>query len=163
MRFAGRAAATLSLALALLAPPAAEGAGSFALGLGIFDLTGGVRRQRQVEGNLELRRPLARWGLEAAGGLTVTSDASAALYAGLRRDFPVGEGWWVTPALGVALYERGDGKDLGGSLQFRSALEAWRRISGRSRLGVAFVHLSNAGLDDLNPGSNSLLLLWSRN
>ena len=58
----------------------------------------------------------------------------------------------------MTLYERGDGKELGQTLQFRSSMELARRISERFRVGFVFYHLSNASISKTNPGANSAVI-----
>ena len=110
---------------------------------------------------MELRGPLRWWKLDVAGGLAVTEEESFVGYVGLRRDFRANDRWVVAPGFGFAFYEQGDGKDLGGNFQFRSALDLAYRLTPRARLGLTVYHLSNAGIEDFNPGSNSLVLTYS--
>ncbi|MDP6622047.1 MAG: acyloxyacyl hydrolase, partial [Alphaproteobacteria bacterium] len=58
-------------------------------------------------------------------------------------------------------YHRGQGKDLGHWIEFRSQLELAYRFDDRSRLGVSLSHISNASLDDNNPGTESLMLNYA--
>ena len=75
---------------------------------------------------------------------------------------PVAERTDGNPGFAVSLYEEGStGKDLGGPVEFRSSLEFARRFAGGSSLGLAVYHLSNAGIYDDNPGSNSVILSWA--
>ena len=64
----------------------------------------------------------------------------------------------LTPSFAPGLYRPGRGIDLGYPLEFRSQFEAGYRIRGRSRIGVAFSHMSNAGLGATNPGVETLTL-----
>ena len=82
-------------------------------------------------------------------------------YAGFRLDFPVADRWVTTIGFGAGNYHHGDGKKLGGPVEFRSSIELARRLGERSRLGLALYHLSNAGLYEHNPGSESLVLDWT--
>ena len=66
----------------------------------------------------------------------------------------------MIPEVGVGAYEQGEGRNLGGSLEFRSGLEATYRANDAVRIGVGFYHLSNAGLHAVNPGVNSLVLTF---
>ena len=67
----------------------------------------------------------------------------------------------VTPSFAPGLYERGDGKDLGHAIEFRSGLDlAYRRKNG-ARIGAEFHHLSNASLDENNPGAETFLFTYS--
>ena len=102
------------------------------------------------------------WILQPLGGLMVTFDGGVYGYAGLGLDVFFGRRIVATPSLSVGLYGEGGGKDLGHVVEFRSAIQIAYRFDDRSRLGVMFHHLSNAGLDDRNPGANTLMLTYSR-
>lgn len=148
-----------SLALSLLAVGAgAEEPRSLAVSAGVFNFS---KPDSAVEAGVEIRQPIHVWKLVLAGGLYGNVDGAFYGFGGVRRDFSVGHRWWLTPALGIALYEEGDSKDLGGVVEFRSAIEVGREWSSRSRLALAVYHLSNAGIYDTNPGSNSLILTFS--
>jgi lipid A 3-O-deacylase len=82
-------------------------------------------------------------------------------YAGFRLDVPVSERWVTTIGFGAGNYHHGEGKKLGGPVEFRSSIELARRFGESSRLGLALYHLSNAGLYEHNPGSESLVLDWT--
>ncbi len=113
------------------------------------------------EAGIEYRHPIDVWKLAVAGGLTANVDGAFYLFGGLRRDFRLGGPWLITPAFGIALYEKGDSKDLGGTLEFRSALELGHQWPNLHRVAFGIYHLSNAGIHDLNPGSNSLIVTYS--
>lgn len=93
-------------------------------------------------------------------GAAATEDKNAWVYGGVRYDWNVSKHWVLTPNFAVALYEAGDGKDLGGPIEFRSGLEVSYRFNGGSRLGLLFYHMSNNDYYDPNPGSNSLVVKW---
>jgi hypothetical protein len=107
-----------------------------------------------------------RLALRPILGASVTTDRAAWGYAGLLADWRVAPRWLLAPSFAVSLFDPGDGKELGGPVEFRSAIEAAYEVGPRLRLGLAFYHLSNAGLYDDNPGSNSLVLVlatsWAR-
>ncbi len=105
-----------------------------------------------------MSRPPLGWPLEWVGGLAGTDDGAYWAYAGTAYDWLRGR-WHVRPGFAVGLWERGDGKDLGGLVEFRSSIELAFEASERLRLGLLFYHLSNAGLYDRNPGSNSVVLV----
>ena len=67
----------------------------------------------------------------------------------------------VTPQFAVSLYEQGDGRDLGGVVEFRSGLEVAYAFAKGPRVGVLFYHLSNGDFYDFNPGSNSFVVTLS--
>ena len=94
------------------------------------------------------------------GGL-INTDHGFHVYAGIRIDLYLTDKIVVTPSFAPGLYERGDGKELGHIVEFRSGLDlAYRRENG-SRIGVEVHHLSNASLDENNPGTETFLFTYS--
>ena len=161
-----RWAVITSLILVATAAPAAGAAGLGGLAVygGIFNT---ANDDRPTELGLEyrfkgLRLPAlpASMALRPAIGVAGTEDGNKWIYGGLRLDLKL-LGWAVTPQFAVTLYDKDDGRDLGGALQFRSGLEVSFRFAAGPRVGVLFYHLSNADLEEFNPGSNSLVLTLS--
>ena len=132
---------------------------ALSLGAGAFDLG---RPSEAGEGSLELRlAPATFYGLQPVVGLAGTTDSGFLGWVGLRREFRLGASrWFLSPSVSLAGYERGNGKDLGSTLEFRSGLDVMARV-GRGALGIGYHHLSNAGFSDRNPGANSLTLKWT--
>src|SRR6185295_3934288 len=152
----------------LFAAAAARAAGHFSLAAsaGRFGL---LRGGSAFEAGGELRcAPRSfRWlprvaaGISPVAGGMATSDGELYAYAGLRLEVPLGKAWMLSPQSAAGLYHAGDGKDLGGAVEFRSGFELSRRIGARSSLGLLLYHLSNAGLYRRNPGTESLVLTYS--
>ena len=153
---------TVALTVVALLPAAsAATAGDWAVHAGRFDI---ARDEKPVEGGLQYRFAgfsLGPFELTPAVGLAATENENVWVYGALRYDFELSARWVLTPTLGVSLYDEGDGKDLGGPIEFLTGLEVAYRFASGSRLGVWFYHLSNAGLYDDNPGANSLVLTWA--
>ena len=143
--------------LLLASPLAAAERPSWILSAGTFDT---ATSDFLLEVGLEHRRPVGKLGLDWGLGLSATEEESVWGHIGLRRDFALSARWLLTPGFGVALYEEGDGKDLGGPIEFRSSIEVFVSTSPRAQLGLSFYHLSNAGIYDDNPGANSLVLMF---
>ena len=95
-----------------------------------------------------------------AGGF-ITAEGGLYGYGGVFVDVVLGRRIVLRPAFAVGAYSDGDGKDLGGVLEFRSAISLAWRFDDRSRLGVEFAHLSNAGIYDDNPGTETLTINYS--
>ena len=91
----------------------------------------------------------------------VNTDGSAYGYGGVFVDFFFGKRVVLRPSFSVGAYEDGDGKDLGGVLEFRSAVALDWRFDDRSRLGIEFSHISNASIYDSNPGMEILTVNYS--
>jgi hypothetical protein len=111
--------------------------------------------------NLEYRSGWDDWYVKPFGGVMATTDAALYGYAGFMLDIYFGRRIVFTPNVAVGLYSDGDGKDLGSVIEFRSGVELAYRFDNRARLGVAFHHISNASIDDVNPGTETLTLVLS--
>jgi len=151
-------ASCLALSSILASPMLAQESPSVAFSLGAFNFN---KSPTVLEGGVEYRHPIDVWKLAIAGGLFANVDGAFWVFGGLRRDFHLGGPWLITPAFGLTLYEKGDSKDLGGVFEFRSALEVGYQWPNRHRVAFGISHLSNAGIYDLNPGANSLIVSYS--
>ena len=158
------AATSLILASAFAPAAGAAGLGGLAVYGGIFNT---ANDHKPTELGLEYRfkgikipKLPASIALRPAVGVAGTEDGNKWIYGGLRLDLKL-LGWAVTPQFAVTLYDRDDGRDLGGALQFRSGLEVSYRLGPGPRIGLLFYHLSNADLEEFNPGSNSLVVTLS--
>ncbi len=94
-------------------------------------------------------------------GFTATTEGGTYGYAGIGVDVFFGRRFVMTPNFAAGVYGNGGGKDLGYPIEFRSGVEFAYRFDDYSRLGFSFTHISNAGLDDRNPGVESLVLTYS--
>ena len=94
-------------------------------------------------------------------GFSGTANSGSYVYSGIGVDLFFGNNFVVTPSFGAGLYGNGDGKDLGNPLEFRSGITFAARLSDYSRIGITFHHISNAGLNERNPGEESILVLYS--
>jgi hypothetical protein len=126
---------------------------------GWFDMN----RQKDEAGEfrLEYRSDKKFWLFKPFVGAMGTTDGASYYYAGVLIDVFLGRRVVVTPSFAPGYYARGSGYDLGHGVEFRSQLEVAYRFDDRSRLGVSFGHMSNAGLGDKNPGTESLMLNYS--
>ena len=101
------------------------------------------------------------WKIKPMAGLLVTFDGAFYGYGGLGVDLFFGRRIVVTPSIAAGLYFEGGGKDLGHLVEFRSSVKLAYRFDSRARLGLDLYHLSNAGLDERNPGANALMVTYS--
>lgn len=95
--------------------------------------------------------------------LSVLGGADLALHvgAGIYTDIEIGP-VVITPEVQAGYYNQGDGgTDLGSPFAFQSLIEvAWEIPSG-GRFGLRLSHLSNAGLYEDNPGTETILAIAS--
>jgi len=165
-------AAAMVAAIGWLASPAAAqitfgspgDPAHLALGAGAFDITpssshkfaetaGEFRGEYRFGDTLSILAPFV--------GASVTTDGAAYGYFGLGFDVNFGPSWVLTPNAAAGVFERGSGTRLGSWWEFRTGAEFAYRFADQSRLGVEVTHTSNAGLTRLNPGEQSVLLMYS--
>jgi len=89
-----------------------------------------------------------------------SSTADGDLWIGMggkwtSRDIISGP-FFLELSLMPGLYAQGGGPDIGGALQFRSALGAGYEFDNGATLAVLFDHRSNADIQDRNPGLETL-------
>lgn len=149
------------VAMAVLALSANAQANEYLSGsVGYFDVVDKENKSTQL--GLEYRFNAISYGLRPIVGVTGTTDSSAYAYAGFNLDVPIlSNQLYLIPNFAVGAYHSGDGKDLGGALEFRSGIELAYQMENYHRIGIAFNHLSNAGLYDKNPGVETLLINYS--
>ena len=87
-------------------------------------------------------------------GVMRNGDHGKYIYSGLRKDIGISEKWFFTPSFALGYYDRGDSKDLGYNLEFRSQIEFSYKLKS-SRIGFNINHISNASIGDTNPGTES--------
>lgn len=145
------------VALALLGAPALAEDAELAVSLGSFDI---FQPDQAVEAGVQYRFRSRALRLVPHVGVHVTGDQAVFGYVGLRRPINVGRRWLLEPSFAVAAFEKGDGKDLGQVLEFRSGLDLTRRLGNGAKISLGVYHVSNASMAENNPGANSGLLTY---
>ncbi len=154
------AAAALILILAVSGQRAAAQDPAFlVIGAGGYDVN--KRDNTAAEFSLQYRSDVDLWIFRPFAGLMATTDSAVNAYVGIGIDLFFGNRWAVRPSFAPGLYGKGDGKDLGHSVEFRSGIEIAYRFDDRARLGLELYHLSNANIGSRNPGEESLILTYA--
>lgn len=153
---AGLVAAVVSVAV--VAPARADDPAFLALSAGYHDI---MDDHEAFEGRVEYRHDQKLWIFKPFVGAMATSESAAYIYAGVLVDIYLGRRLVLTPSFAPGLYREGDGKDLGGPIEFKSQLELSYRFDNRSRLGIGFSHISNASIYDSNPGTETLFVTYA--
>jgi hypothetical protein len=102
------------------------------------------------------------YNLKPTAGLQLDSDGAIYAFAGGIYDVALSDHWYLAPSIVAGLYKEGDGKNLGHSIQFRSAIELAYQTENFTRYGISFNHMSNGRLGKRNPGAESLMLIYGR-
>ena len=95
------------------------------------------------------------------GGL-VTAKSASMFYGGFETNLG-SDLIYLNLSSSAGIYSNGDGKDLGNAIQFKSEVNLLYSLSDKTRIGIGSHHISNAGLDSVNPGTNNYYLIFNRN
>ena len=147
-----------TVAFAQLGPIVVHGneADNLLLGAGVFHIRDGT----SAAGTIEYRfgRKVFVAGLSL--GLMANVDGGLFGYVGTYGDLSY-KRIYFTPQIAMGGYHTGDSSDLGGVFQFRLSLDIAYRFDNGHRLGVRVAHISNAGVNEQNPGEEELFLTYS--
>ena len=139
---------------------AGEDPGYLIINAGAFDFH---RDTSAAQFGAQYRMGERLWIIKPVVGIFGTSDGAVYGYGGFGIDLYFGKCKCVifTPDFAVGYFDKGDGKDLGNEVEFRSGGEISYRFKDRSRIGIAIHHLSNASLSGSNPGEESFMANYS--
>lgn len=96
-----------------------------------------------------------------SGGF-MTGDSSVYLYTGIEGQYGVGL-LKILPSFTPGYYEKGNGKDLGSALEFKSEIKLGVDIFENSKIGYSYSHISNNEWGDRNPGTDNQQITFSKN
>ena len=86
----------------------------------------------------------------------LTENNAAYAYTGIQAQYSLGK-LNIIPSFTPGIYGKGDGKDLGHAIEFKSEIQLSFDIFSQSELGISYNHISNASLGEKNPGANSYI------
>ena len=100
------------------------------------------------------------WILNQLFGISVSKNSQLYIFSGLVKDFTFNK-IILAPSIVAGYYNKGNGRNLGFPLEFRSALEFSYLLKSSSRIGVQISHTSNASLSKKNPGLESFSFFFA--
>ena len=95
-------------------------------------------------------------------GAMITADNAGYIYTGVQAQYKIGN-INFTPSFTPGYYNKGDGKDLGHEIEFKSEVQLSLDLPKDSQLGLSYNHISNASLGEKNPGANSYMFNFFKN
>lgn len=103
-----------------------------------------------------------RWGSVSTAVIAqANNDGDVFVGVGLSTLTNSTKDWFIEGSFAAGYYDAGSsGTDLGGNLQFRSLIGVGYRVSDSASVSLAVDHISNGGIEDLNPGRNSISLRY---
>jgi len=126
---------------------------------GMFDFSDTGKKSTLIgfqHQNENLNKDTFLGNLSPITGVFVTADTAAYVYTGVQANYKLGK-INFTPSFAPGLYSKGDGKDLGHVVEFKTELQISFNFISNSQLGFSYNHLSNASLGTKNPGANSYM------
>jgi len=96
-----------------------------------------------------------------SGGF-MTGDSSVYLYTGIEGQYGIGK-LKILPSFTPGFYEKGNGKDLGSALEFKSEIKLGFDIFENSKIGYSYSHISNNDWGEINPGTDNQQITFSKN
>ena len=136
-----------------------ESSSKFNVYSGMFDFSDTSKKSTLIgfqHQNEDLNRDTFFGNLSPITGALLTADSAAYIYTGVQAQYKLGRINFI-PSFTPGLYSKGDGKDLGHILEFKSELQISVDYISNSQLGFSYNHLSNASLGTKNPGANSYM------
>ena len=95
-------------------------------------------------------------------GAFMTGNSSVYLYTGIEGQYGIGP-LKILPSFSPGYYEKGDGKDLGSALEFKSEVKIGLDIFENSKLSYSYSHISNNDWGEKNPGTDNQHITFSKN
>mgnify|MGYP001323757425 CR=1 FL=1 len=96
-----------------------------------------------------------------SGGF-LTGKNSVYFYTGVEGQYGMGP-LKILPSFTPGFYEKGNGKDLGSALEFKSEIKFGLDIFENSKIGYSYSHISNNNWGDTNPGTDNQQITFSKN
>ena len=95
-------------------------------------------------------------------GAFMTGNSSIYLYTGVEGEYGIVP-LKILPSFSPGYYEKGDGKDLGSVLEFKSEVKVGFDIFENSKLSYSYSHISNNDWGETNPGTDNQQITFSKN
>ena len=95
-------------------------------------------------------------------GAFMTQKSSVYLYSGIEGQYGIGP-LKILPSFSPGYYQKGDGKDLGSALEFKSEVKLGFDMFDNSQLSYSYSHISNNDWGNTNPGTDNQKITFSKN
>mgnify|MGYP001199304608 FL=1 len=110
--------------------------------------------------NTDLFRNTFLGKIAPVSGAFVTGKNSLYFYTGIEGQYNLGP-MNISPSFTPGYYDKGNGKDLGSELEFKSEVKIGFDIFKNSNLGYSYSHISNNDWGSTNPGTDNQQLTFS--
>ncbi len=112
---------------------------------------------RSTEFRIEFKSKYSKWLFHPIIGYSMSTKKQIYTYAGVSLDLYPNPYFVIAPNFAAGYYYKGNGKDLGFPLEFRSGIEAAIKFINQMRVGIHISHTSNASISHENPGLETIV------
>ena len=126
---------------------------------GMFDFSDDGKKSAIIgmqHQNENLTRKSFLGTLSPITGAMITADNAVYFYTGIQAQYKIGK-INLTPSFTPGIYEKGNGKDLGHVVEFKSEVQLSLNLFENSQFGMSYNHISNASLGEKYPGAISYM------
>ena len=95
-------------------------------------------------------------------GAFITGKNSTYFYTGVEAQYGIGP-LKILPSFTPGYYDKGNGKDLGDELEFKSEIKVGLDIFENTKIGYSYSHISNNDWGETNPGTDNQQITFSKN
>ena len=153
--------------LAFTQANAEQGDADISFYTGTFDVIDKEGDDQTTLFGIEHKNPNLFWdtffgNFKPVTGAFVTGNSSIYLYTGIEAQYGIGP-LKILPSFTPGYYEKGDGKDLGSALEFKSEVKIGLNIFENSKLSYSYSHISNNDSGETNPGTDNQHIIFSKN
>jgi hypothetical protein len=110
--------------------------------------------------NTDLFRNTFLGKIAPVSGAFITGKNSLYFYTGIEGQYSLGP-MNISPSFTPGYYDKGNGKDLGSELEFKSEVKIGFDIFKNSNVGYSYSHISNNDWGSTNPGTDNQQLTFS--
>lgn len=115
------------------------------------------KRSQSTEFRTEYKFHYKWWAFHPLLGAALTTKKQFYGYGGVSLDCIIKKKIAFAPTFAIGYYNKGDGKNLGFPLEFRTGIELAFVFPNEVRFGGHISHTSNASLGKRNPGLETLV------
>jgi len=94
-------------------------------------------------------------------GAFITGKNSTYIYTGIEAQYGIGP-LKILPSFTPGYYDKGNGKDLGEELEFKSEIKVGLDIFENTKIGYSYSHISNNDWGEVNPGTDNQSITFSK-
>lgn len=127
-------------------------------GVGLWDYYGNDKDDSNLTYNYEYKSKPLYYNFRPVVGFMINEDTDVYAYGGVEADYGIPFNFYISPSVAAGYYENNDGKDLGGSVIFKSGGSLKYKFKNDDVVSVGAYRLSNFNLNPINSSADVIQL-----